>query len=184
MTSAPWKGMMNIASILIMMGAQSGNNNVPILQCFLSRGQGCRRINTQDMTFHLLAAPHGVCLSEPPFNSYNSPLINDVLWRWHEHPWKSWLTLSTCSSLHIKGKISRSLTSPSWQIPIFEGFEERWMLAKCQSLALYNAAILSLLPSFQSQIYICLSVIPCGWTERWQMKVDWSWMSHGDIKEM
>lgn len=70
--------------MLIMMGAQSGNNNVPILQRFLSRGQGCRRINTQDMTFHLLAAPHGVCLGEPPFSSDNSPLINDVLWRWHE----------------------------------------------------------------------------------------------------
>lgn len=67
--------------MLIMMGAQSGNNNVPILQRFLSRGQECRRINTQDMTFHLLAAPHGV---QPPFSSDNSPLINDVLWRWHE----------------------------------------------------------------------------------------------------
>lgn len=41
-------------------------------------------INTQDVTFNPLAAPHSINLPKPVFSSDNGMLINDALLSWRQ----------------------------------------------------------------------------------------------------
>lgn len=82
-----------------MIRAQSGDNNVSIVQGFRS-GVRELHINTQDVTFRSLAGLHSICLAAPPFSSDNSPLINDAPRRWHQASLEELVNTSHMFSSH------------------------------------------------------------------------------------